>query len=139
MNEQKYSVGEIVYVILSKKNIVVPMRIVEEITKKTLDGEQTNYLLQSGSDVTVTVMLTDVDGEIFKTDEEIKAVLIERATTQIAKMVANAVNKVTEWYGVTAQKNGIPVVQPQEIVNTKKRLVKLEDGTVVNINMPDIL
>ena len=45
-----YQIGQILFVVLAKKNQVYPMRIVEVITKKSLKGEEVKYLLQAGSD-----------------------------------------------------------------------------------------
>jgi hypothetical protein len=72
----RYEVGQVLFVILSKKSQVYPMMVVEEITKKTLQGENVNYVLRGGADPTSTVLLNQVDGEIFESAEEAKKTLI---------------------------------------------------------------
>jgi len=94
----KYAVGQILYVILKNENRVYPMQVVEEITKKTLGGEETSYMVQAGQDPKSQMLITDVAGEIFDSASKAQVVLTERATTVIGRLVANAVQKATEWY-----------------------------------------
>lgn len=134
----KYSVGQVVYVVLNKKGQVYPMRIIEVISKKTLEGEATQYLLQAGSDSTTSIMMDKLDGEVFLSAEEVQQALIERASSQIKRLVAAAVQKSKEWYlepQPVAQEiikgNTINVDQADDNIK-----VMLPDGTVANIKMP---
>jgi len=93
-----YRVGQVLFVVLHKKMQVYPMMVVEEITKRTMKGEETNYVLQGGVDPSTTILLNQVDGEIFESADEAKYVLTNRATAQIEKIVDAAVSKASEWY-----------------------------------------
>lgn len=145
-----YSIGQVLFVVLSKKNQVYPMQVIEVITKKTLGGEDVSYVLQAGSDKNSRIMLDQVDGEIFDSVEVAKKTLIQRATLQISKLIDIAVKKAVEWYNynegetspqtiqdlpefVMKQK---PVALPQEADTTS---VVMPDGTVVNVKLPEIL
>ena len=129
----RYSVGQVIYVIVSKKGQVYPMRIIEEITKKTLRGEETNYVAQAGADPATTILVDQIEGEIFVTSAEAKNVLIERATSQIEKIVDNAVAKAAEWYTEKSHDDveihELP--QPEEEYPT----VKLPDGSVARLKI----
>ena len=94
----KYTVGQVLYVVLKKETRIYPMQVVEEITKKTLDGEVTSYMVRAGNDPKAQILIGDIDGEIFDSADKAKAVLIERATASIARLVDNAVQKAQEWY-----------------------------------------
>lgn len=94
----KYRVGQVLYVVLKKEARLYPMQVVEEITKKTLEGELTSYMVRGGTDPKAQLLITDVDGEIFDSAEKAKSVLIDRATTSIARLVENACQKAKEWY-----------------------------------------
>ena len=94
----KYTVGQVLYVVLKKETRIYPMQVVEEITKKTLDGELTSYMVRGGSDPKAQLLITEVDGEVFDSADKAKAVLIERATASIARLVDVAVQKAKEWY-----------------------------------------
>lgn len=127
----RYNVGQVLFVVLNKKTQVYPMLVIEEITKKTLQGEQINYVLQGGSDSTSTVLLNQVDGEIFENSEDAKSTLINRATIQIEKLIANAVQKSNEWY----QKSFSQVNEIHELPGQTQdeSFVKLPDGTVARL------
>lgn len=94
----KYTVGQVLYVVLKKETRVYPMQVVEEIVKKTLSGESTSYVVRAGSDPKAQILISDIDGDIFDSADKAKAVLIERATASIARLVDNAVQKAQEWY-----------------------------------------
>jgi hypothetical protein len=93
-----YNVGQILYVIVKKQPIVYPMQVVEEITKKTLNGEETSYILRAGPDPTKTINIAEIDGEIFDSSNAAKRILIERVTKAVAARVDEAISKAKEWY-----------------------------------------
>jgi hypothetical protein len=93
-----YKVGQIIYVVLRKEARVYPMQIVEEITKKTLEGEVTTYMVRGGTGADQTLPIADIDGEVFDSADKVKRVLTERATTGINQRVEQAVEKAKEWY-----------------------------------------
>lgn len=138
-----YKIGQVLYVVLSKKSQVYPMQVIEVITKKTLSGEEVRYVLQAGSDQTTTVFLDQVDGEVFDSSETARDVLVKRATKMVNKLVDSAVAKARQWYQVKE-------VEPQTIEDLPdfsaalsddsreddSTSVMLPDGTVAKIKMP---
>ena len=129
-----FFVGQILFVVLNKKSQVYPMLVVEEITKKTLQGEDTNYVLHGGADSSSTVLLTQVDGEIFESAEEARNSLVAKATEQIDRIVLTAINKSKEWYSqaINEQKSTVHELPPT--VNLQDdTTVLLPDGTVARI------
>lgn len=127
-----YRVGQVLFVVLNKKMQVFPMMIVEEIVKRTMHGEDVNYVLQGGSDTSTTILLNQVDGEIFESADEAKYVLTSRATAQIEKLVDSAVSRASEWYendAKTAHQDEPDIMTlPQEQIK-----VTLPDGTIANL------
>lgn len=135
----RYSVGQVLYVIVNKKGQVYPMRIIEEITKKTLSGEEVNYVLQVGKESTATILLDEVEGEIFETPEEARLTLIDRATRQIEKIVSVAVLKSKEWYSQPGAQQSISSQEIHELpppTYTNDNVVTLPDGTVARLKLP---
>lgn len=94
----KYQVGQILYVVLRKEMRVYPMQVTQEITKRTLEGEETSYVVRGGSDPKAQLLISDIDGEVFDSAEKAKTMLIDRATGNIVKLVDTAVQKAREWY-----------------------------------------
>ncbi len=72
------------------------MQVVEILSKQTLDGEVTSYMVKAG--LGPKLLISDVDGEIFDSADKAKSELIERATTSINRLFTHAVEKATEWY-----------------------------------------
>jgi hypothetical protein len=93
-----YQVGQILYVILKKEASVYPMQVVEEITKKTLNGEETSYILRAGADANKTLNINEIDGEVFDSAEVAKKVLVDRVSQAITTRVDQAIAKAKEWY-----------------------------------------
>lgn len=127
-----YRVGQVLFVVLNKKMQVFPMMIVEEIVKRTMHGEDVNYVLQGGSDTSTTILLNQVDGEIFESADEAKYVLTSRATSQIEKLVDSAVSRATEWYNNDA-KNVQQEVQEVMTLSQEQIKITLSDGTIANL------
>lgn len=109
---------------------IYPMMIIEEIVKRTMQGEEVNYMLQGGSDPSTTILLNQVDGEIFESAEEAKYVLTNRATQQIEKLVDSAVGRANEWYKFDNQETSEALTLPEEQDKIK---ITLPDGTVANL------
>lgn len=93
-----YVVGQVIYVVLRKEASVYPLQIVEEIVKKTLEGEVVTYTVRMGADPTKTLTIAEVDGEIFDTAEKAKQMLLEKVFEVISHRVDQAVSKAKEWY-----------------------------------------
>lgn len=136
----QYSIGQVLFIVLNKKSQIYPMQVVEIITKKTLKGEEIQYLLQGGSDKASTVLLNQVDGEIFDESEKAKSILVQRATSQINRLVDSAVTKSKEWYGVSAIDSSPYSIQDLPELNTRTFDMsrKAQDGEdAVNVTLPD--
>jgi len=93
-----YRVGQILYVILSKKTQIYPMQVVEEVTKKTLEGSVTSYMVRGGPNTSEVLSIDQIEGEIFDSATKVQKTLLERATNGITSLVEAAVTKAQEWY-----------------------------------------
>lgn len=137
---KSYSIGQVIFVVFSKKNSVSPMQISEIITKKTLSGEVTTYMLRGGHvDNVVEVALDNIEGEIFDSAELARSTLTARAASHINKIIDIALSKSKEWYGVNMK-----TVTNSDFDNmlsvgdqTSSVSVTMPDGTVASVKMPD--
>lgn len=114
---------------------VYPMMVIEEITKRTIQGEEISYVLQGGPDTSTTILLNQVDGEIFESAEEAKYVLTNRATAQIERIVDSAVTRASEWYSTPDSKQTPASQQVMSLSPSDSSEIKVElpDGTVANL------
>ena len=147
-----YSIGQVLFVVLSKKGQVYPMQVVEVITKRTLRGEEIQYALRAGADPKETVMLDKVDGEVFATPEEARRTLTQRAASQIQRLVDAAVSKADEWYlrpprDDAAEAHDVqgqavseeaPTAAPQDEQDDDGYTVVLPDGTRAKVRIPAV-
>ena len=145
MSVPKYVVGQVVYCVMNKKNQVYPMMITEVITKRTLDGETIQYMLQAGADSSTTIMLDKLDGEVFDSADIVVDTLTQRFTSQIRRIAHNATVKAEEWYGKSRnleQSDQIPATaypsaRPESFgVDANVVPVVMPDGSVANVKIP---
>ncbi len=147
-----YTVGQVLYFILAKKNQVYPMQVVEVITKKTLAGEEVSYILQAGPEKETKITFDQVDGEVFESPDVLRQTLAHRATLQVNKLIDNAIDKSNSWYSGVRSHVQIPqtiqnlpalIVRPETKVNEDVEddgsFVTMPDGSVVRVRLPSIL
>jgi len=136
-----YTVGQVIYVVLKKETRVYPMMISEQLTRKTLEGEQITYMVRGGTDEQSQLLITEVDGEIFDSAEKARVTLIERAKTSITRLVDNAVQKAKEWYpSATEIANVDPMSMLKKSSTQEINQLLTEDGTdnaPTMIQLPD--
>lgn len=145
---KKYHVGQVLYIVPKNDNKVIPVLVVEEITKKTLKGSEVTYRIQSTNDTSKIYMIDDISGTFFVSPEAAKKSLIEIASARITKIVDHAAKKAREWYGpgVDASISPDPMISltsddmddigmsQDESPSTVTR-IQLEDGTVANLKI----
>jgi hypothetical protein len=152
-----YNVGQILYIVFSKDNKVIPGQVYEEITKKTFDGIKIDYNIRIGGDDKTTMTLEEIDGEVFETPDVAIEVLSDRAKKSIVKLVNSASEKAKIWYSkaekekestsskkilIDSEKEVIEFNEQQVVEPTLQKestdimKVKLPDGTFANVKMP---
>lgn len=139
-----HHIGQVLFVVLSKKHQIYPMQVIEIDTKKTLQGEEVKYCLQAGTDKTTKIMLDQIEGEIFESSEEARDALVSRATIQIHAMIDAAQKKALSWYGskdVLIEKQAIKLIEPvlsfKDTTNEESTVV-LPDGQVARIRLSSV-
>lgn len=148
-NSKRYHVGQVLYIVPKNDNKVIPVLVVEEITKKTLKGSEVTYRIQSTSDTAKIYLIDDVSGTFFVSPEAAKKSLIEIASARITKIVDHAARKAREWYGSGNDVTAAPadplislsaddmedMGMRQEDAPDAVARVQLDDGTVANVKI----
>jgi hypothetical protein len=122
---KQYQVGQILYVVSSKAQKVLPCQVSEEVERKTLQGSTISYKVIFGSKEPQVLELEKIDGEIFTSPEEVRRVLIERASKVISKMVETATTRAKEWY------ISVPNMPRANPVETRLDLAEIPDDEFV--------
>ena len=146
---QQYDVGTVLWIIHTDRPGLVAYRVVEEITKRTLEGEKIQYLVQPAMPKARTVQLESIKGKIFLNSEEAKNALVENATRAIDTMIHKTQNLVNKFFGIketSAPESDNVLPQNTQIkVKVDNQLkvgyqwVTMEDGTRVQVKIPEIL
>jgi hypothetical protein len=117
-----FVVGQTIFLIPHETRAVIPAVVVEEITKKTINGSQTSWMIFTPSSQK-PVKLDTSACEIFTTISDVRKSLFDRVSIAIEEMIveveeiSSALNKA---------------MQPQQ-VDDAPTVVTLEDGTKARI------
>jgi hypothetical protein len=131
-----YKIGQVLYVLLNRETKICPVQVVEEITKRTLGGETTTYIVKLGKKGE-TMSLSDLDGQVFDSIEVLRTTLYERITRSVENIITNTVKKSQEWYHVDDVVQVHRDVESSEVPQSDEdAMITLPDGTVAKIRMP---
>lgn len=82
-----YEIGQFLYVVSSTMSDILPIMVVEEIKRKTLNGQEIVYLVKNTSTQTI-VKLTDINGDVFDDLDKVKEYLRTKFESWIDKQIA---------------------------------------------------
>lgn len=80
-----HKVGQILFII--GNNNVVPIQVVEEVVRTTLEGVQKTYMVQFPDKSKTTADIAGIKGLVFKEYEEVRVHMTENANKAINKMI----------------------------------------------------
>ena len=135
-----YEVGNILWIISQEKPGVMPYRVIEEVTKKTLEGSTTQYVIEvPGSNRSRLLKETD---NAYTTIDSVKSELMSRAEQAIDKMLQRGnemISKLSVTDTETGKKNELDEVQTSSKTEPAddtigQEMVTLPDGQKVKIN-----
>ena len=86
---QKYRVGQILFLIADASK-VVPIQVVEEVIRTTLEGKEKTYIIKFPNKEETTADIKKVKGELFQSKDEVKNYMINNAKNAISQMVSLA-------------------------------------------------
>ena len=141
-----YNVGDILWIISQDRPGVIPYRVIEEVTKKTLNGTTTQYIIEiPGSSKNKSRLLKEED-DVYTSVENVKKELLLRAEDAIDRMLKHGTEIIersdiakddTSNFSVPASiessKNKELVAEPVDTYATE--FVTLPDGTKAKINI----
>lgn len=138
MQKAAYKVGQIIYVLTSKETKIYPVQVVEEIIKRSITGESVSYIIKAGKGNKL-IPISDIQGELFEDVESLREVLTKRIVNTVNNIVNESIEKASEWYEQPEVHS--PIVESPSFKPDDKRgsvVVKLSDGKIANVKLPDI-
>ena len=131
---ESYGVGDILWIVGNTRPGVQAVRITEELTKKTLQGTQTSYMVESTRSSKTSFPLEKLEGKIFKNLDEAKNHMMQSAEAAIDAMIKNNQNIINKnWLQV--QPNEKELNQEQK-VEDGYTYITLENGQRARIKLP---
>ena len=135
-----YDVGQVLYVILEKKRVILPVRVSEQIVRRSSSGETVTYRVEiPGKDQVVS--LSDLSQSHFSSLEEVNRELLSNAEQMILTMTQKARAIAKEFFDVREPGDiAIPTpISTNEVIEHEEKLkVDLPDGTVGVIGKVDL-
>ncbi len=131
---ESYELGQIIYILSNKSQTVVPAIVSEEFLHKKLNGNVVTYKVAIGpTNRQKIVDLDKIDGEVFKSLEDIRVTLTNKLTEYVTELVTTTETRVREWYGnPNQQTQTAPSASPEGKIDP---LTFLENGPVSqNVN-----
>jgi hypothetical protein len=128
----EYNVGQILYMTNSKNLKIIPIQVVEEVTKVTLTGTEKTYIIQFPDSKKTKVDIATLNGEFNCDVDVLRLKMIENATCSIDKMINIAQELAVEEYKLeknTIQKNNDVQVE------TNDNIIMVDLGNGVKAKM----
>jgi len=141
-----YTVGQVLYVILRKKQIVLPVRVVEQIIRRTISGEEAKYIVEvpTKGQKLANYPLDKLGGDVFDNLESPRQLLLTNAMEAIDDIVSLA-DRTAEKHFITPdnQRNEPEFNSSHPISAENSQLsniveATMDDGTLVKVHMPDL-
>jgi hypothetical protein len=131
----KYSIGQVLYVLMNRETKICPVQIIEEITKKSLNGETTNYVVRSGPKGE-TKQLSELDGQVFDSIDTLRQTLHEKVLKMIDIVVENSEKKAKQWYSSEEKQIAQAHLTIETSAEVDDAIVILPDGTKAKVKIP---
>ena len=139
MNE--YKVGQVLYMIGKNTTKIMPIQVVEEVIRTTLDGKEKTYTIQLPDKKKTRADISEVKGILFKSTDKLKNHMIENATSAINMMLTESIKLADLAFDAIDTKriqnnNDASSIVTELVQNPKKEdiiKVDLGDGKIGNV------
>ena len=102
-----YEVGQIIYLLVEKSARVFPVQVIEEIVRKSISGEKITYMVKLPNEKAELVDLSNLNAQVYTSEELLKQKMISNATSAIEKMVDQAVSIGKEIFSKPVQEKSL--------------------------------
>ena len=125
-----YSVGQVLFLLMEKDRRVLPVQIIEQVVRKTLEGESVSYVVKLPDKNSTVVDLDKVKAEIFSDENQARERMTENTLAMIEMIIRRSVVLAGEKFSYHTQKS--ESVSPDEESNGKNNIniSELVDGEI---------
>lgn len=129
-----YKVGQILYTVIKEKQLIVPVKVIEQIITKNLDSEKTEYKVLLPNSRNQKVSLSKFES-VFDDIDKLNTYLLDKAKNSIEKMIEDSLDLELDYFSSSK-----PIDKSEECNNENvdnkingQTKITLNDGTVANI------
>ena len=123
-----YKVGQVLYLCNEENMKIIPIQIIEEITRTTIEGKEKNYIATFPDRKKTKINISSIQEQLFSDIKQIKNHMIQNATNAIIRM-SNAAQELEK----------IAFDLNPENVKEKENHVNLNESYVQAGNKDDII
>lgn len=140
-----YQVGQVLFIILNKKQQVIPVQITEQVVRRSLNGEEISYSVSIPSrDENRVHELDSIDGEIFDSIDAVREYMLDQTQTIISTITDRALKVAKnrfDYDGPIIPDLGsglLPSSEGPSVKEEQRATVILGDGTKASVKLPDL-
>ena len=136
-----YNVGQVLYTILQKQQQILPIKVVEQVTKKTLEGEKTEFFVKIPTNKKSENFNLNDFNNVYLSLEEVKNKLLENAITSIEAMVSKTIVLQEKHFEAKEKEELVVKTQDENLsCNNENNHVKIDlgNGQIANLNINNL-
>ena len=103
-----YAVGQVIYLLATKRQKIIPVKVEEQIVRRTIEGEKIEHLVRvPGRDELVNLKSLDVDPYVSLI--EVKEMLHQNAAAAINDLLVTAGNVAEKYFSYSGEGDLAPI------------------------------
>mgnify|MGYP003654186236 CR=1 FL=1 len=141
---KEYKVGQILFMTNTKSFKVIPIQVVEEVVRTTIEGQLKTYMVMLPDKDKTVVDIAEVKSEIFQTEAQVKEYMIDNTSRAIEALILSANRMKNKCFGkVESTENELKnnykeVVNHEHVGESETISVDLGNGSVAKMKVNDL-
>jgi len=134
-----YEVGQILFVVLNKRPQIIPVQVIEQVVRRSLQGEEIQYSVNVPTkDGDKTFELSGLDGAVYTSIEDVRDAMLTNAKSTILDMTQKAVAVAQKRFKYEHSEDTPPILDASKNQeNGESMKITLDDGQIANVRLPD--
>jgi hypothetical protein len=131
----EYKVGQILYFVGGESARVIPVRIVEEVVRTTIDGKEKTYTVELPDKKRTHVNMSKLKGQSFDSVSNLNKHMLKNAKEAIQTMVKDAIALTKEVFDETVEKDYSKVLESDNSEDTNDIVKNKKSDDIVSVDI----
>jgi len=132
---KKYKVGQILYLIGNNSTKIMPIQVIEEVIRTTINGTEKTYTVQMPDKKNTKADIKKIKGIIFETKHNLKNHMLTNATSAINIMIKTCEEIANTVFMSKPENDDAIIDKDMQTINDDDIInVKLDDGNIAKFN-----